>query len=189
MALPTMPGTRSSGTTTIRTSSGPSLRDTSHRGHGAKENRKVEGKVPDQRNQRRRAGGDCTASTTTRCSSGSYGCSRALMDAGGTEHTSACAADFSRSPSCSCPNTTGVQVVDRHTSEESIQRHFAGGCATGNENDPSQKGKEQNKELNQAVKGLRKARKELQDSFEARSQLHMQCRALRVNFKPKSKLP
>jgi hypothetical protein len=51
------------------------------------------------------------------------------------------------------------------------------------------KEKEQNKELNQAVKGLRKARKELQDSFEARSQLHMQCRALRVNFKPKSKLP
>ena len=57
MELPTMPGTRSSRTTTIRTSSGPSLRDTSHRGHGAKENRKVEGKVPDQRNQRRRAGG------------------------------------------------------------------------------------------------------------------------------------
>ena len=70
-------------------------------------------------------GGDCTASTTARCSSGSYGCSWTLMDAGGTEHTSACTADFSRSPSGSCPDTTGVQVVDRHTSEESIQRHFA----------------------------------------------------------------
>lgn len=36
--------------------------------------------------------------------------------------------------------------------------------------------KEQNKELNQAVKGLRKARKELQEAFEARSQLHTQWR-------------
>ena len=36
--------------------------------------------------------------------------------------------------------------------------------------------KEQNKELNQAVKGLRKARKELQESFEAREQLHTQWR-------------
>ena len=36
--------------------------------------------------------------------------------------------------------------------------------------------KEQSKELNQAVKGLRKARKELQDAFEARSQLHTQWR-------------
>jgi len=37
--------------------------------------------------------------------------------------------------------------------------------------------KEQNKELNLAVKGLRKARKELQESFEARSQLHLQWRS------------
>ena len=36
--------------------------------------------------------------------------------------------------------------------------------------------KEQNKELNQAVKGLRKARKELQESHEARAQLHSQWR-------------
>ena len=37
--------------------------------------------------------------------------------------------------------------------------------------------KEQNKELNLALKDLRKARKELQDSFEARSQLHLQWRS------------
>lgn len=37
--------------------------------------------------------------------------------------------------------------------------------------------KEQSKELNQAVKSLRRARKELQESFEARSQLHSQWRA------------
>ena len=36
--------------------------------------------------------------------------------------------------------------------------------------------KEHTKELNQAVKGLRKARKELQESFEARAQLHSQWR-------------
>ena len=36
--------------------------------------------------------------------------------------------------------------------------------------------KDQNKELNQAVKGLRKARKGLQEAFEARSQLHTQWR-------------
>ena len=62
--------------------------------------------------------------------------------------------DFSRSPSCSCPDTTGVQVVNRHTSEESIQRHFAGGCATGNENDPSQRGKRAEQRIEPSSQGF-----------------------------------
>ena len=41
---------------------------------------------------------------------------------------------------------------------------------------PVKEEKDNNKELNQALKGLRKARKDVQDSFEARSTLHAQWR-------------